>query len=87
MSTETPEIYLAVTLVARIHPGDREAIDEAIQTILCPFGHFEEAGEPYDPHNVCKMDWYASTGTDNIEAALDWVAPPVPEDASTLETP
>lgn len=87
--TETPETYLAITLVARIHPGDREAIEETIQSILCPFGHFDEDGDPYDPHGECRMDWFASTGVKDIETALNWVSPDVlievPDDAAALE--
>jgi hypothetical protein len=86
--TENPETYLAITLIARIHPGDREAIDEAIQTVLCPFGHFDEPGDTenwQDPD--CRMDWFASTVTDDIEKAFHWVVPDLPDDASALEKP
>lgn len=90
--TETPETYLAITLVARIHPGDREAIEETIQNILCPFGHFDEPGDqPWPDHSECRMDWFASTGVKDIETALNWVSPDVlievPDNAATLDSP
>lgn len=84
MTAETK--YLAISLVARIHPGDREAIDETIQRILCPIGHFDEAGDQPMNETDCRMDWYASTVVDDIEKALDWASPITPNDASKLET-
>lgn len=94
-----PTTYFALSLVAEIHPGDREAIEEAITNILCPFGHFDEPGDPVtnESHSEwpkgddCRMDWYASTTTNDIEKALEWAVPggivEIPNDASALDTP
>jgi len=82
----TEEIYYAVTLVARIHPGDREAIDETLQKVLCPIGHFDEPGDPINRNETdCRMDWFASTGTKDLESAMRWCVPDVPDDASELD--
>jgi hypothetical protein len=74
MSTQTPTSYFALSMVAEIHPGDREAIEEAITRILCPFGHFEEPGERPENHIECRMVAQMSTLVDEPETALRWIS-------------
>jgi hypothetical protein len=91
MSNEKPlpTTYFALSLVAEIHPGDREAIEEAIVRILCPFGHFEEPGDPVSSqaHPECRMVAQMSTGVDDVETALRWISGviEVPDSPEALE--
>lgn len=86
MTEQTPPAaYLALSLVAEIHPGDREAIEEAITRILCPFGHYEEPGEQPEAHNECRMVASMSTLVDEPETALRWISGVIPDSPEALE--
>jgi hypothetical protein len=81
------ESYLALSIIASIHPGDREAIEETITAILCPFGHFPEDGDQPEVHE-CRMVAQMSTVVDDVETALRWISSDVPDTPAFLdETP
>jgi len=80
------QTYLAVQFIAKIHPGDGDAIIETIEKILCPYGHLDEAGDQPADHD-CRIYFQATTGYPEFEKVLHWMVPEYPDDASTLETP
>jgi len=73
---ETPEVYIGIQVIARIHPGDRDAITDQIERMLCPFGHFPEAGDPPQDHvEDCRMEMMGSTTHGDLAKVLTWMMP------------
>lgn len=79
--TQTPvveEVFIGINIIARIHPGDRDAITEQIEQMLCPFGHFEQAGDQPSEHE-CRIDMIGSTTHKDLSKVFQWMDSEAPE--------
>jgi hypothetical protein len=81
-ATEQPEVYIGMVIVARIHPGDREALEDHFTTVLCPFGHFPLPGDPEREHtDDCRMEVMASTTHKELAKVMHWIDQPAKQPA------
>jgi len=74
---ELPETTLGLAVVAKIHPGDREALEDTIQRVLCPMDHFNEDGDQPKGHD-CRLLLFASTTNEDQEKTIEWTFPSEP---------